>query len=490
MANSLKRKAFSIEDKIRIIKRIEAGTNQAEVCKDLSLAKSTVSTIWKNRHAIVSAHEKNMDSSKKLRKAEKENVEEALLKWFTIQRDRNLTVTGAMLQAKANEFAEKFEEKAFVCSNGWLDRFKKRNCISCGKVVGEEASVRKLDVEKWKNEVWPDIIQSYEEQDIFNADEAGLFYRMTPNQTLKFKGEKCSSGKLSKVRITVLVCANMNGSEKRKLTVIGKSLKPRCFKNVKKLPVNYKANQKSWMTSKVFEEELRQWDNDLWKTKRKIVLLVDNCTAHPHLENLRCIKLVFLPPNTTSVLQPMDQGVIRSLKSHYRKQLLMRVLEKYDENMEFDISLLEAILLLEKSWRKVTPATIRNCFRHAGLLKDPGETNTTEEENEDDLPIALWLERHGVNIFPREATEQFTSCDDELFTSGTPTDDDIVSEITQKKENDTEEDLENDTEEESEVYTPSIAEVKRAANVLNIFFFNRKCRQKNYGFFYDSGQKN
>ncbi|GBM52445.1 hypothetical protein AVEN_214537-1 [Araneus ventricosus] len=52
-----------------------------------------------------------------LRKAEKENVKEVLFKWFTLQRSRNLPITGAILQAKANEF----EEKSFVCSNGWLN---------------------------------------------------------------------------------------------------------------------------------------------------------------------------------------------------------------------------------------------------------------------------------------------------------------------------------------------------------------------------------
>ncbi|GBM47482.1 Tigger transposable element-derived protein 6 [Araneus ventricosus] len=113
----------------------------------------------------------------------------------------------------------------------------------------------------------------------------------------------------------------MNGSEKQKLTVIGKSQKPRCFKNVKKLPMDYKSNKKAWMTSDLFQKYLRQWDKELTKKKRKIVLLIDNCTAHIVPSNLQWIKVVFLPPNTTSVLQPMDQGVIRNLKCHYRKQL-------------------------------------------------------------------------------------------------------------------------------------------------------------------------
>ncbi|GBO22088.1 Tigger transposable element-derived protein 4 [Araneus ventricosus] len=187
----------------------------------------------------------------------------------------------------------------------------------------------------------------------FSSDETGLFYKLTPNQTLKFKGEKCVRGKLLKVRITILVCANMNGSEKQKLTVIGKTQKPR----------------------KIFDS-----DEELAKKKRKIVLLIDNCTAHIEPSNLQCIKVVFLPPNTTSVLQPMDQGVIRSLKCHYRKQFILRILECFDKNKDCDISLLHAVVLLEKSGRMVRESTIRNWFSHVGLTK----TQQTEDDGKED----------------------------------------------------------------------------------------------------------
>ncbi|GBO35301.1 Tigger transposable element-derived protein 4, partial [Araneus ventricosus] len=138
-----------------------------------------------------------------MQEAEKGNVEEALFKWFTLQRSRNLPIMGAILQAKANEFAELFEEKSFFCSNGWLDRFKRHN-IRSGKVVGKAASACSSDISHWMENVWPDIIRNSDEKDIFNADETDLFYNLTPNQTLKFKGEKCVGGKLSKVRITIL----------------------------------------------------------------------------------------------------------------------------------------------------------------------------------------------------------------------------------------------------------------------------------------------
>ncbi|KAL4100864.1 hypothetical protein QTP88_020893 [Uroleucon formosanum] len=71
----------------------------------------------------------------------------------------------------------------------------------------------------------------------------------------------------------------------------------------------YKANKSAWMTSILFEEEIRKWDAEL--KGRKVLLLVDNCPAHPNLSNLMNIEMIFFPANTTSILQPMDQSVIK-----------------------------------------------------------------------------------------------------------------------------------------------------------------------------------
>ena len=80
------------------------------------------------------------------------------------------------------------------------------------------------------------ILKEYESDIIYNADETGLFYRLLPDKTLEFKSKICHGGKQSKERLTVMVCANMTGTHKLPLLVIGKSVKPCCFKNVKSLP--------------------------------------------------------------------------------------------------------------------------------------------------------------------------------------------------------------------------------------------------------------
>ena len=74
------------------------------------------------------------------------------------------------------------------------------------------------------------------------------------------KGDTCKGGKLSEKRLTVLVAANMTGSDKLPLLAIGKFAKPRCFKGIQTLPVQYEANQKAWMKSDIFTSWLIKLD--------------------------------------------------------------------------------------------------------------------------------------------------------------------------------------------------------------------------------------
>ena len=65
------------------------------------------------------------------------------------------------------------------------------------------------------------------------------------------KGDNCHGGKHPKDLLTILPCASMDDIEKMLSLVIGKSMKPRCFKGVKILPTPYHANKKVWMTGDI-----------------------------------------------------------------------------------------------------------------------------------------------------------------------------------------------------------------------------------------------
>ena len=201
----------------------------------------------------------------------------------------------------------------------------------------------------WKQTHLPTILSRYNLQDIFNTDEFGLFFQVLPNRTLELKGEKCTDGKHSQVRLTGMSAISATG-EKLPLLVIGKSQNSRCFKNVKSLPCMCKAQEKSWMDSEIFTEWIKQLDRKFLAQNRKVAFIVDNCPAHPHVPDLTAIDLIFLPPNSTSITQPMDQGVIRSLKAKNRVKAISRYISTMESNKELPkITILDAMAMLEQS---------------------------------------------------------------------------------------------------------------------------------------------
>ena len=129
--------------------------------------------------------------------------------------------------------------------------------------------------------------------------------------------------------------------------VIGKAKDPRCFKNVKFLPCRYRNQQKSWMDGKLFKELLRELDRKFAFEGRNVAFVIDNFPVHPHLDNLKAIQLYFLPPNTTSKTQPMDQGVIHSLKAKYRKNVVWKTIQSAEKRKTLPkISLLQGMQML------------------------------------------------------------------------------------------------------------------------------------------------
>jgi len=161
--------------------------------------------------------------------------------------------------------------------------------------------------------------------------------------------------------------------------VIGKFRNPRCFKNVKSLPVQYEANKKAWMTLKLFEDYIRKLDSMFSKQKRKVIIFIDNCTAHSEVSNLKAIKLIFLPANTTAKLQPADQGIIKCLKHAYRKRLVRQAIDDVENGKEHSINVLDAIRLISSSWNNdVAKTGIKKSFKRCGF-------NFSDKENEAEL---------------------------------------------------------------------------------------------------------
>lgn len=223
---------------------------------------------------------------------------------------------------------------------------------------------------------------------IFNCDETGLNFRLLPDSTLAAGFEKSAAGrKKSKDRVTLNLCSNASGTIKLPVHLIGKAKRPRCFKdvNMKLLPVKYTNQKNAWMTAEQFTEwfhhdfvpYVREHLKSLGE-EPKAVLLLDNCSAHPEEADLTsddgAITAVFLPPNVTALIQPMDQGVIQAIKKRYKKKLLGRLIIQEESGMSIvtflkKITLKVVVDLVAQSWAEIEPTTLRKSWRK--ILPEP-----------------------------------------------------------------------------------------------------------------------
>jgi hypothetical protein len=136
-------------------------------------------------------------------------------------RSKNIHISGPIVQREALAVAKSLRNDQFKASIGWLDRFKKRHSIVWNRVCGDSKDVDEGVESEYKPKLL-ELISPYQPKSIHNADKTELLLRALLTKSLGVKREKCTGGKMSKDRLTVLLCGNMVGEMERPL-VIGKT---------------------------------------------------------------------------------------------------------------------------------------------------------------------------------------------------------------------------------------------------------------------------
>ena len=106
---------------------------------------------------------------------------------------------------------------------------------------------------------------------------------------------------------------------------------------------------------------------------RKVCLHLDNFSGHYISYEPTNIELSYFKPNLTAWVQPLDAGIIRCFKAHYRRRFCEEALNK-DASCEAEIysfNLLDTLHMAHNTWENVTPETIQNCWKHADIQRDP-----------------------------------------------------------------------------------------------------------------------
>ncbi|XP_069187057.1 tigger transposable element-derived protein 1-like [Procambarus clarkii] len=360
-----KKATITVEVKKEIIAKHERGVRVVDLVREYGRTSSTICTILKRKEQF-----KTLEVAKGVTKVNKkrpqilEEVEKLLLVWMNERQLHGDSVSEALVCAKAKKLyvdlvrktpgASSEEEDIFKASRGWFEKFRKRSGIHSVVRHGEAASSDKAAAEKFVPEFQEFVAEKeFLPQQVFNCDETGLFWKKMTKRTYITQEEQSLPGhKPMKDRLTLVLCANASGDCKVKPLLVYHSENPRVFKALRKY----------------LEEK---------QLPLKALLVLDNAPAHPpqmrdklYPEN-QFITIKFLPPNTTPLLQPMDQKVIANFKKLYMKALLERCVDVTDNTgltlKEFwknHFNILGALRLIDKAWEGVTRRALNSAWRN------------------------------------------------------------------------------------------------------------------------------
>ena len=124
---------------------------------------------------------------------------------------------------------------------------------------------------------------------------------------------------------------------------------------------------------------------------------MDNAGCQPEdavQDHFNNIELTFLPPNTTSKLQPLDLGAIQNFNVIYHTLFLRFVLSQTDaciktSEVPKSLSILHSIRWVAKVWDAVSPETIRRWFKRAEMVDVSFSVHPRQHEHNPFLDIDL-----------------------------------------------------------------------------------------------------
>ena len=423
----LKRKALRYDEKVKIINKLNASLTPLQISRQTGIPYNTIFHIQKQKNIIL-ATGKSMSKDMSKRKCRERNpfltkVEHLTFLWIEDMRTKRFPLSGDTIKLKARSLYEDIcmrDDGAqaniaprFSASSGWVAGFKRRFNLSHVSLVGESASADEEAARQYLAEFETLVDEGgYDARQIFNADETGLYWKKMPKNTFITENEMNAPGfKVDKQRITLLLGGNAKGDFKLKPMLINRAQNPRALKKIRKesLPVAWYNNRKAWMTQEIFRDWFVNYFapsvsryNKEQNLDNKALLLLDNAASHPRdlTEKYPNIKVVFLPANTTSLLQPMDQGIISIFKSHYLKITMNNIVHSDNEVEDVtsfwkNFTLKNAIENIDDAWTQVPQTAMNGVWKKVWpqcVTTTPADLNKSIDDEVNEM---VQLAHHG-----------------------------------------------------------------------------------------------
>ena len=220
-------------------------------------------------------------------------------------------------------------------TKGWWDSFRCRHPeiklrqaepLSYARAVATDVQV----IEKYFNllaEILEDNGLTRCPGQVFNCDETGMPLAHKPPKVASLASQKhpYAITASEKAQITVLACASASGYAMPPMVIFDrKHLQVEMTRD--EIPGTfYGLSETGWMDAELFEE----WFNSHFlvhaPSVRPLLLLLDGHSSHYNPRLLRTaaekgVILFCLPPHTTHLLQPLDNGAFSSLKNHWQRE--------------------------------------------------------------------------------------------------------------------------------------------------------------------------
>jgi hypothetical protein len=174
------------------------------------------------------------------------------------------------------------------------------------------------------------------------------------------------------------------------------------------------------MNSNIFSDWISEVDKQMRRQHRHILMFLDDSSSHAKDLKLNNVILNFLPANTTSYLQPLDQGIIKAFKARYREQMLKSLvtrIEQFDSVAELckEINVLDALNWINESWKETRIEKVSKCFKSSGfpISSEVNSADSDSEDADDDIPLNQLAKINTIAQVDRETLVEF---DQHVFT--------------------------------------------------------------------------
>ncbi|XP_043470513.1 jerky protein homolog-like isoform X2 [Leptopilina heterotoma] len=355
-------------------------TNNSELGRKYNVSETTIRRIKTRRRKFYEMHLQQNDKvsrlkmKKKILNSKHSILEETLYKWFKQKIAIGQAPSKCSLAKQALLINSLIKgDKDFKASRGWVERFKNRFQIQSHWFRDNKSLTNCEDEREFVNKLESIMrLRDFQLYQIYNADETGIFVKMLPETSFDEFDKN-----LSKERVTVMVCANADGSHRIPLFIIGNSKDTSCLEDVHRLPFVYNSQEDGFMTRElfikwyieVFLPSIRKFQAESGRSYN-VLLILDNATCHLSKNELDAVddlcSVELLPPSGI-FFQPMNQGIVEEIKKHYRRSFLREILLECDDNSLLKLAnamtMKTCCVKMASAWSEISDSRITHSWR-------------------------------------------------------------------------------------------------------------------------------